>query len=225
MAIEARMERNKALHEKIKKEIIYKRTIQDEKSIINSTFEKLKQIDLNFFKEKLDIFDKKHQIEKPYLDKDKSNTLFPEELKYDIKREISELKKIKLVEPLQENHDDEEEKIYFKNEKYARYFNELQKNELNFQKNISKLKEKQSKKNIINNDDIPMTIVQQIRSKDNRTTHQMLVEVQDKVEKSQNRLLKTWKGYDSKFRFKWANFILIILILIMLVSIILPIFI
>ncbi|WP_338985437.1 hypothetical protein [Spiroplasma endosymbiont of Diplazon laetatorius] len=220
-----RMERNKQIHEKVRKEIAYKKNIQDEKSIIHSTFEKLKKIDLDFFKEKLALFDAKHEFEKPYLDRDKSSSLFPEEIKYEMKLEISELKKLGNAPVVKKPEPEmEEESLNLRSEKYINLYKSLQANEKNFQRNIDKLKEKQAGlKNTPQ--DISMTTVQQVRSKDNRSTQQMILEVSEKNEKGQNRVLKSWKLYEKKYGFKWALPILIILALVMVLAIIIPIFI
>ncbi|AUB31376.1 hypothetical protein [Spiroplasma floricola] len=219
------MERNKQIHDKVRKEISYKKNIQDEKSVIHSTFEKLKKIDMDFFKEKLAIFDAKHEFEKPYLDRDKSSCLFPEEIKYEMKLEISELKKLGKAEVVNNSKvETEEETFTLKSEKYINLYRSLQANEKNFQKNIDKLKEKQAGLKIIPQD-ISMTTVQQVRSKDNRSTQQMILEVNDKNEKGQNKVIKTWKLYERKYRFKWSLPILIILAILMILTIIIPIFI
>ncbi|AGR41956.1 hypothetical protein [Spiroplasma diminutum] len=220
-----RMERNKQIHEQVKKEIAYKKNIQDEKSIIHSTFEKLRVIDLDFFKEKLNIFDAKHEFEKPYLDRDKSSSLFPEEIKYEMKLEISELKKIGINHVISNSKPviEEDDSLTLRSEKYINLYNSLLANEKGFERNINKLKEKQAGlKNTPQ--DISMTTVQQVRSKDNRTTQQMIIEVNEKNEKGQNRLLKTWKTYEKKYRFKWALPLLIIMTILMFLAIIIPIF-
>ncbi|WP_342258497.1 hypothetical protein [Spiroplasma endosymbiont of Dioctria linearis] len=221
-----RMERNKPIHEKVKKEIAYKKNIQDEKSVIHSTFEKLKMIDLDFFKEKLSIFDAKHEFEKPYLDRDKSSSLFPEDLKYEMKLEISELKKIGLNQ-VNKNFisevEEDEGSLNLRNDKYINLYNSLQANDKNFQRNIDKLKEKQAWLKT-NPQDISMTTVQQVRSKDNRSTQQMIIEVSEKNEKGLNKVLKTWKLQERKYRFKWVLPILIVLVVLMFLAIIIPIF-
>ncbi|QHX36490.1 hypothetical protein SBIUS_v1c02370 [Spiroplasma sp. BIUS-1] len=219
-----RMERNKPIHDKVRKEIAYKKNIQDEKSVVHSTFEKLKRIDLEFFKEKLAIFDAKHEFEKPYLDRDRSSSLFPEEIKYEMKLEISELKKLGNQEVVNAPVEEVEEEVFeLRSEKYQNLFKSLQANEKNFQRNIDKLKEKQAGlKNAPQ--DISMTTVQQFRSKDNRSTQQMILEVAEKNEKGQNKVVKTWKLYEKKYRFKWAIPVLIILAFVMFLCIIIPIF-
>ncbi|WP_101780547.1 hypothetical protein [Spiroplasma monobiae] len=219
-----RMERNKSIHDRVRKEIAYKKNVQDEKSLIHATFEKLKKIDPEFFKEKLALFDAKHEFEKPYLDRDKSSSLFPEEIKYEMKLEISELKKLGKSEVVSAPAVEvEEEELNLRSEKYNNLYNSLLANEKNFQKNINKLKEKQA--GLKNNpQDISMTTVQQVRSKDNRSTQQMILEVSEKNEKGQNRVLKNWKLYEKKYRFKWAIPVLIVVALIMTLAIIIPIF-
>ncbi|AKX34449.1 hypothetical protein SLITO_v1c08340 [Spiroplasma litorale] len=229
MAIQSRMEKNKKLHEEVKKDIVYNRQLQNDKSIIYSAFERLKEIDFNFFKDKLTEFDKKHQFEKPYLDKDSSSSFLPDELKYELKREIAELKKINensLISENEYNSDltNEVENISLKNEKYIRYLNNLNLSQQNFQKNIEKLKNKQSK-GFNAAQDISMTTVQQMRTQDKRPTHHMLVDVQEKVEKSQAKVLKSYVSKVKKRGMKWVIPILVVIILIMMVSILVPVFI
>ncbi|AKU80108.1 hypothetical protein [Spiroplasma turonicum] len=226
-----RMLRNKRLHDEVNKDIIYNSQIQNEKSIINSTFEKLKQIDQNFFEKKLEYFDKKHQLEKPYLDKDNSSNYFSEDIKYDLKRELSELKKIdeKTLSNNKNNYNEknqnqDEEFVQLKSDKFIKYLESLKNNQLLFQKNIEKLKLKQSKKFNVSHD-ISMTTVHQMRSQDSRSTNQMLVDVQDKVEKYQGKLLQKYVSKVKKGKVKWIWLILFLLFSLMLVSIIVPIFI
>ncbi|AHI52659.1 hypothetical protein [Spiroplasma culicicola] len=224
-----RTERNKELHIKVNQEIAYRKKNHDEKSLVNSTFEKLKAIDQAYFWEKIQAFDKKHQIEKPYLDKDRSSSILSDELKYEIKSQINELKKIKQKSvSVQELKIDEksleEEEYIYNSEKFKRYNENLLRNEKLFSKNIEKLKSKQVGK-IDVAQDIEMTTVQSIRSQDNRAPFIMVKEVNDKVMKTSNVVQSSWKSFIKKRRFKWALSILIMLILIMLVAILLPIFI
>jgi len=187
----SRMERNKQIHDQVNKEIAYNIQIHNEKSIISATFEKLKQIDVNYFKEKLDIFDKKHQIEKPYLDKDRSTSLISEDLKYEIRKDMHDLKQIKSKETPANNmpNSDIEEQIQLRNEKFISYFNSLKKNEEVFTINIDKLKQKQQLNKRVEQE-ISMVTVQKVRSQDTRSTMQMLSEVSDKTEKAQALLMK-----------------------------------
>lgn len=221
----SRMERNKQIHDQVNKEIAYNIQIHNEKSIISATFEKLKQVDLNYFKEKLDIFDKKHQIEKPYLDKDRSTSLISEDLKYEIRKDMHDLKQIKSKETPANNmpNSDIEEQIELRNEKFIRYFNSLKKNEEIFTINIDKLKQKQQLNKRVEQE-ISMATVQKVRSQDTRSTMQMLSEVSDKTEKAQALLMKDWKMYEKKYRFKGVLIFIIMAIIIMIVSIITPYF-
>ncbi|WP_144083783.1 hypothetical protein [Spiroplasma apis] len=221
----SRMERNKQIHDQVNKEIAYNIQIHNEKSIISATFEKLKQIDVNYFKEKLDIFDKKHQIEKPYLDKDRSTSLISEDLKYEIRKDMHDLKQIKSKETPANNmpNSDIEEQIELRNEKFIRYFNSLKKNEEIFTINIDKLKQKQQLNKRVEQE-ISMATVQKVRSQDTRSTMQMLSEVSDKTEKAQALLMKDWKMYEKKYRFKGVLIFIIMAIIIMIVSIITPYF-
>ena len=221
----SRMERNKQIHDQVNKEIAYNIQIHNEKSIISATFEKLKQIDVNYFKEKLDIFDKKHQIEKPYLDKDRSTSLISEDLKYEIRKDMHDLKQIKSKETPANNmpNSDIEEQIQLRNEKFISYFNSLKKNEEVFTINIDKLKQKQQLNKRVEQE-ISMVTVQKVRSQDTRSTMQMLSEVSDKTEKAQALLMKDWKMYEKKYRFKGVLIFIIMAIIIMIVSIITPYF-
>ncbi|ASP28574.1 hypothetical protein SCORR_v1c08020 [Spiroplasma corruscae] len=228
MANQSRMTRNKELHDKVKKDIIYNKQLQNDKSIINSTFERLKEIDLNFFKEKLDYFDKKHQFEKPYLDKDKTSNFISDEIKYDLKREIAELKKIndnnisKSEVPLNKNKD--EQKIILRNEKYKLYYENIGRNQQIFQRSIEKLKNKQLNKTQLPNN-ISMTTVHQMRSQDKRSTNTMLVEVQGKVEVYQNKLLKAYNPKIKSTKIKWVLPLILLVFFVMILSIVIPIFI
>ncbi|QGS51717.1 hypothetical protein [Spiroplasma tabanidicola] len=224
MADISRMERNKELHNKIRLEIAQKKQKQDEKSLIYTTFERLKLIDGEYFKEKLDYFDKKHQIEKPYLDKDKSNSLISEDIRFQIKREIAELKKIKPIDYDKKPQKTEmNEEIEIKSAKFLKYYNNLVANEKVFYDNIEKFKVKQK---ILKDPshDISMTTVQQVRNSDTRSTNIMIKSVEDRLEAGQKTLNKVWATYDKKRRFKNITWFFIVLILMMIIALIIPFF-
>ncbi|QEH61614.1 hypothetical protein SCHIN_v1c04170 [Spiroplasma chinense] len=223
----SRMERNKALHNRVQKEIAYKKQNQDEKSIINATFERLKKIDRAFFQQKLEIFDKKHEIEKPYLDKDRSNLLISEEIKYDLRREIEELKKIKsksVILDKEKTDEDKEEKVLIRDQKYIDYMNSVDKNEGIFLNNLNKVRSKQTRKGYITVEDISMTSVQKKRSEDNRSIIVMLDEVSRKTDAGRNTMGKAWSDYSKKQKFKWTIWFLTVLLLIMTMCIVIPFF-
>ncbi|QBQ07502.1 hypothetical protein SGLAD_v1c03030 [Spiroplasma gladiatoris] len=224
MAELSRMERNKKLHIQIRNEIVYKKQQQDEKSLIYSTFERLKLIDLNFFKEKLDEFDKNHQMEKPFLDKDKSNSLISEEIRFEIKQEIANLKKIKQTvnkKPLVNINDYEEFQV--KSPKYLSYCEGLKQNENIFMLNIDKFKEKQ--RNLKDPaHDISMSTVQQVRNADTRPTLQMIRSVEERLEIGQKRVNKAWVTYSKKRRFKKIIWAFVVFFLLMIIVLIIPFF-
>ncbi|AOG60211.1 hypothetical protein SHELI_v1c02560 [Spiroplasma helicoides] len=217
-----RTEKNKNLHNKVREEIANKKQTLDEKRLIFSIFERLKVIDADFFKRKLEVFDQKHELDTPYLDKDRSNSLLSEDIKYDIRREIEELKKIKpKVVERNSKETKENEEYELKSQKYITYYNNLVKNEKVFVENIKRLQSKQqNRKNPTH--DISMTTIQQVRNKDKRNTFQMIREADLNMEKSQKEVLKRWQIYNRKKKFKNITWVFFSMFILMILSISIP---
>ncbi|AXK51421.1 hypothetical protein [Spiroplasma alleghenense] len=221
-----RMERNRQLHERVNRDIIIEKESQFERSNIAAVFKTLDAIDKNYFKNKVNEFDKKNTIEKPYLDKDKSKSLIKDELKYDLRRFYNELlSSEELMRPLSNKKDDisskmeDNKSINLTSQKFIDYYQKIAVNEQNFQNQVQELRRKSDKKTDVHSD-INFATVTKVRNADNRTTPAMLKEVSDKNERGYNLLMKETKMY--KHRFGWIVYLLPVLILLMILAIVLP---
>ncbi|WP_338971698.1 hypothetical protein [Spiroplasma endosymbiont of Panorpa germanica] len=222
-----RMERNRTLHERVNRDIIIERESQMERSNIAAVFKTLDAIDKNYFKAKVNEFDKKNTIEKPYLDKDKSKSLIKDELKYDLRRFYNELlsnedslKSLSTKKDAISEKMDDKNVVNLTSQKFIDYYQKISLNEQNFQNQVQELRRKSDKKVDLNSD-INFATVTKVRNADKRTTPAMLKEVGEKNERGYNLLMKETKMY--KHRFSWIVFILPVLILLMVLAIVITI--
>ncbi|ATX71362.1 hypothetical protein [Spiroplasma clarkii] len=94
MAIK-RMQRLQSLHQEINRENAIKRQVFDQKSLISAVFERIKIFDKNdYFRSKIKAFDRLHETEKPYFDKDREKRLIPDRFVPNLKEAETEILKI-----------------------------------------------------------------------------------------------------------------------------------
>ncbi|WP_338970520.1 hypothetical protein [Spiroplasma endosymbiont of Labia minor] len=225
----SRMERNKGKHNEINKMIAIEKQKMIHENHEAGFLKSLSEIDEAYFMNCIKEFDAKHELEKPYLDIDRSKKLVPDDLRYNLRVLINELEitrdsdfRVKNQFEAQKMKENDDNALVLTSERFINYMNSLNLIEKNFENKIKKLREKTLNKAPIQNE-ISASTVMTIRNKDNRSMRLMLKEVDDKTNESLKTVTTTYSRY--KWKLKFTKWLFPILISILLICLIIPIFI
>lgn len=223
MSVETRMIKFKPLHNEINKEIESRNRVENSKTNIIS--EKLRILDKSFFEPKIRSFTKSNDVFKPYLDKDRSNLLISEEIKFELRRYLNELivfeSKHKKTQTVDKRLDiiDNTKKVVIKDV-------ELQKMYLNISNEVNEFNEgirtsSDLNKKSLATSSLPPAAIEEILQGNQEYFYASAKQASIKLEKSIVTLESNNKNWFTKKMNKMAIIVGITLVVLMLFSLIL----
>ncbi|WP_339022470.1 hypothetical protein [Spiroplasma endosymbiont of Crioceris asparagi] len=216
MSQQTRMERFKELHNEIAKKNEQHRLNEEQKNAIYNINETLIAVDKNYFNPKVSAFIKNYDIERPYLDKDKSSNLISEEIKYELRRYFKEL--INFEKNNQnENLFIEEEStnnLNIDDEKFENFYKNILNTEKVFQERINSILISQR---VVATTDLEPNKIEAMRQNDERTINKMI----DVTNEANEKIYTKLKQDSKKFASKKINILIITIGVILIVMMLL----
>lgn len=200
----SRMERLKELHRRVRQENeAWKQTI-NQKTLINATFERIKIFDNgDYFKNKIKAFDKLHETEKPYFDRDHEKKLIPDNMVPNFKKLKDNIFKIKDIVPLvSEQNTTPTQEAEFISPKYAEIANNVKDMQTWFNSNLSSIKSSVASETAFWTNEEKKEHYQD----DDEDFIKFNFELNEKLKEYQNKIKSSWKS--SKLRVVNKGFIL-----------------
>ncbi|WP_338983022.1 hypothetical protein [Spiroplasma endosymbiont of Othius punctulatus] len=225
MSIETRMVKFKPLHNEINKEIEYWSNIESQKTKTNMISEKLRIVDKPFFEPKIKAFTKSNDIFKPYLDKDRSNLLISEEMKFELRRYLNDLATFEMIHSKNQTIDkrldivNNSKKIIIKDEELQKMYLSIASEVIKFNEGIRKASEINQK--TLATSHIPPAAIEEMRGEGTSKFYLSAKESNIKLENSILSLERSKRDWFTKKMSKIAIIVGTVLILLTLLSLIL----
>lgn len=225
--MQTRIERYKTLRTRIMREIELDREINESKKNLEVYFNRLSNIDHDFFSDIKTQFEQQFSWEKIYLEKNPNLEPYSPMLKYNIAQlleqvsskidlkannKLDKLDTGKIIENMLESETSFNKPLY---EKYTNILDQIIEQQNVYNIKINHLIKKNANPQI-NSTNINLKLVEQIRTQDKRTTNEMLKSVNLNIDEKSSQVVSSFRKIKANRKIS----LLVILVLLLVIDII-----